>query len=110
MNALLGTHKVAVSSHPGRTKHYQTHYMTPSLMLCDCPGLVFPRLDVSLPMQASGGGFARRHVGGAGRRVCACWGSGPPPVQLILLNQLIKRGKNPPGHAQDLRPRVAGCP
>lgn len=40
-----------MSSHPGRTKHYQTHYMTPSLMLCDCPGLVFPRLDVALPLQ-----------------------------------------------------------
>lgn len=43
--------QVAVSSHPGRTKHYQTHYMTPLLMLCDCPGLVFPRLDVALPVQ-----------------------------------------------------------
>jgi ribosome biogenesis GTPase A len=51
LNALLGTHRVAVSSHPGRTKHYQTHYMVPRLMLCDCPGLVFPRLNVSLPMQ-----------------------------------------------------------
>jgi len=40
-----------VSSHPGRTKHYQTHYMTPGLMLCDCPGIVFPKLDVPLPVQ-----------------------------------------------------------
>jgi hypothetical protein len=51
LNALLGSHRVAVSSHPGRTKHYQTHYVCDRLVLCDCPGLVFPRLDVSLPMQ-----------------------------------------------------------
>ncbi|KAG1655269.1 hypothetical protein FOA52_007297 [Chlamydomonas sp. UWO 241] len=52
LNALLGSHRVAVSSHPGRTKHYQTHNMTDALMLCDCPGLVFPRAGVSLAMQA----------------------------------------------------------
>jgi hypothetical protein len=51
LNALLGSHRVAVSSHPGRTKHYQTHSMTDALMLCDCPGLVFPRAGVSLAMQ-----------------------------------------------------------
>lgn len=54
LNALLGSHRVAVSSHPGRTKHYQTHYASRRLVLCDCPGLVFPRLDVSLPMQVGG--------------------------------------------------------
>lgn len=54
MNALLGAHRVAVSSHPGRTKHYQTHLLTKRLMLCDCPGLVFPRLDVALPLQVRG--------------------------------------------------------
>lgn len=37
MNTLLGAHRVAVSSHPGRTKHYQTHVMVKDkLMLCDC--------------------------------------------------------------------------
>lgn len=36
-----------------RTKHYQTHLMTSHLMLCDCPGLVFPREGVALPMQVS---------------------------------------------------------
>ncbi|GFH16930.1 G domain-containing protein, partial [Haematococcus lacustris] len=41
----------------GRTKHYQTHFMAPGLMLCDCPGLVFPRVDVSLPMQILYGSF-----------------------------------------------------
>lgn len=53
--ALLGSHRVAVSSHPGRTKHFQTHWMTQRLVLCDVPGLVFPRLDVSLPMQVVSG-------------------------------------------------------
>ncbi|KXZ49319.1 hypothetical protein GPECTOR_22g913 [Gonium pectorale] len=57
MNALLGAKRVAVSSHPGRTKHYQTHVMCPGLMLCDCPGLVFPRLDVSLHMQVLFGSY-----------------------------------------------------
>ena len=33
---------VAVSATPGKTKHLQTHHITPQLRLCDCPGLVFP--------------------------------------------------------------------
>lgn len=53
MNALLGVKKMAVSSHPGRTKHYQTYYLTPEVMLCDCPGLVFPKLDVVHAQQVS---------------------------------------------------------
>ncbi|GAX80266.1 hypothetical protein CEUSTIGMA_g7704.t1 [Chlamydomonas eustigma] len=57
LNSLLGTHRVAVSSHPGRTKHYQTHFMTADLMLCDCPGLVFPRAGVPLPMQVLYGSY-----------------------------------------------------
>ena len=35
-------HRVSVSSTPGRTKHLQTFMLTDSIMLCDCPGLVFP--------------------------------------------------------------------
>ena len=42
INALLGEKKVNVSSTPGKTKHFQTIVLTPSLTLCDCPGLVFP--------------------------------------------------------------------
>jgi ribosome biogenesis GTPase A len=60
LNVLLGSHRVAVSSHPGRTKHLQTHYMTPQLMVCDCPGLVFPRYQVSLPMQVGRGRHLRQ--------------------------------------------------
>ncbi|KAG0335959.1 hypothetical protein BG004_008250 [Podila humilis] len=42
INALLGEHAVSVSSTPGKTKHFQTIHLTPSMILCDCPGLVFP--------------------------------------------------------------------
>ncbi|KAG0270407.1 hypothetical protein DFQ27_007559 [Actinomortierella ambigua] len=42
INALLGEHAVSVSSTPGKTKHFQTIHLTPTQILCDCPGLVFP--------------------------------------------------------------------
>lgn len=42
INTILQTKKVAVSATPGRTKHFQTLYVDKDLMLCDCPGLVFP--------------------------------------------------------------------
>ncbi|KAF9217243.1 hypothetical protein BGZ59_005580 [Podila verticillata] len=42
INALLGEHAVSVSATPGKTKHFQTIHLTPSMILCDCPGLVFP--------------------------------------------------------------------
>jgi large subunit GTPase 1 len=31
-----------VSETPGKTKHYQTLFVDDELLLCDCPGLVFP--------------------------------------------------------------------
>ena len=42
INALLGAKKVSVSATPGKTKHFQTLHLSPSLILCDCPGLVLP--------------------------------------------------------------------
>ncbi|KAL5014479.1 hypothetical protein ScPMuIL_008749 [Solemya velum] len=42
INAILQMKKVPVSATPGRTKHFQTLYVDSGLMLCDCPGLVFP--------------------------------------------------------------------
>ena len=49
INTLLGVSKsshgrvrVGVSSTPGKTKHFQTLFLSDKLMLCDCPGLVFP--------------------------------------------------------------------
>src|SRR6185369_6077431 len=40
--ALLGEKRVSVSSTHGKTKHFQTIYLTPSLLLFDCTVLVFP--------------------------------------------------------------------
>ena len=42
INSLMETKKTSVSATPGRTKHFQTLYLTNDIMLCDCPGLVFP--------------------------------------------------------------------
>ena len=49
INVLLGVSatshgavRVAVGATPGKTKHLQTVNLSDSLMLCDCPGLVFP--------------------------------------------------------------------
>ncbi|KAK1866977.1 hypothetical protein I4F81_009489 [Pyropia yezoensis] len=39
--------RVAVSATPGKTKHFQTMPMSPTLTLCDCPGLVFPNFSAS---------------------------------------------------------------
>ena len=35
---------VSTSRTPGHTKHFQTIFLTHSIRLCDCPGLVFPSL------------------------------------------------------------------
>lgn len=44
INAILGCKKVVVSATPGKTKHFQTLQIPNErrVMLCDCPGLVFP--------------------------------------------------------------------
>ncbi|CCX13723.1 hypothetical protein FPQ18DRAFT_139534 [Pyronema domesticum] len=42
INALMGAKKVSVSSTPGKTKHFQTLHLSDNIILCDCPGLVFP--------------------------------------------------------------------
>ena len=42
INALLGAKKVSVSATPGKTKHFQTLHLSDKVVLCDCPGLVFP--------------------------------------------------------------------
>ena len=47
INALLGEKKVSVSSTPGKTKHFQTIHLSPTILLCDCPGLVFPQFATS---------------------------------------------------------------
>lgn len=47
INALLGDKRVSVSSTPGKTKHFQTLHLSPSILLCDCPGLVFPQFTTT---------------------------------------------------------------
>lgn len=42
INALVGAKMVSVSSTPGKTKHFQTIHLSEDVLLCDCPGLVFP--------------------------------------------------------------------
>ncbi|XP_065221242.1 guanine nucleotide-binding protein-like 1 [Planococcus citri] len=42
MNAIIGKKVVSVSKTPGHTKHFQTIFLTPTVKVCDCPGLVFP--------------------------------------------------------------------
>jgi len=42
INALLSAKRTAVSATPGKTKHFQTFLIDRDMMLCDCPGLVFP--------------------------------------------------------------------
>lgn len=37
-----GKKVVSVSRTPGHTKHFQTIFLTKTVCLCDCPGLVFP--------------------------------------------------------------------
>ncbi|GFN77565.1 guanine nucleotide-binding protein-like 1 [Plakobranchus ocellatus] len=44
LNALVGKKVVSVSKSPGHTKHFQTIFLTPTVRLCDCPGLVFPSM------------------------------------------------------------------
>ncbi len=41
INALIRFKKVSVSQTPGKTKHFQTIPLD-DIVLCDCPGLVFP--------------------------------------------------------------------
>ncbi|KAG8448678.1 hypothetical protein GDO86_015671 [Hymenochirus boettgeri] len=44
INGLVGKKIVSVSRTPGHTKYFQTYYLTPTVRLCDCPGLIFPSL------------------------------------------------------------------
>lgn len=62
INGLVGRKVVSVSRTPGHTRYFQTYFLTPSVKLCDCPGLIFPSL---LPRQLQvccGGGGCGREV------------------------------------------------
>ncbi|KAG1219818.1 hypothetical protein G6F35_007176 [Rhizopus arrhizus] len=70
INALIGEKRVSVSSTPGKTKHFQTIHLTPSLVLCDCPGLVFPTFSSTKADQVCNGVLPidqlREHAGPCG--------------------------------------------
>lgn len=42
LNAIVGRKVASVSRTPGHTKHLQTWDLTPTVTICDSPGLVFP--------------------------------------------------------------------
>ncbi|RKP28127.1 hypothetical protein SYNPS1DRAFT_11664, partial [Syncephalis pseudoplumigaleata] len=44
INSVFGRTVVSASRTPGHTKHFQTLHLSPTLRLCDGPGLVFPSL------------------------------------------------------------------
>jgi ribosome biogenesis GTPase A len=52
LNSIVGHKVVSVSRTPGHTKHFQTIHLTPTVRLCDCPGLVFPSY-VDRPLQVN---------------------------------------------------------
>lgn len=44
INVLCNKKLVGVGARPGKTKNFQTIYLEKDLVLCDCPGLVFPSI------------------------------------------------------------------
>ena len=44
INVLCNKKLVGVGSRPGKTKNFQTIFLEKDLILCDCPGLVFPSI------------------------------------------------------------------
>lgn len=44
VNVLCGKKLVGVAARPGKTRNFQTIFLEENLVLCDCPGLVFPSI------------------------------------------------------------------
>jgi len=47
INAIFGSKKTAVAATPGKTKHFQTLNVSPTVCLCDCPGEWSHRSQIS---------------------------------------------------------------
>lgn len=62
INALMNKHVVSVRRTPGHTKHLQTIFLTDSVCLCDCPGLIFPRVAMPKALQVLCGLFPTSQV------------------------------------------------
>jgi large subunit GTPase 1 len=80
INALVGAKKVSVSATPGKTKHFQTLHLSERLLLCDCPGLVFPNFATTQADLVTHGVLpideCREYVGPAGlvaQRIPKTW-------------------------------------
>jgi len=57
INALKGRKMCSESRTPGHTKHRQTLYLNPTVVLADCPGLVYPACDIPKQLQVLCGIF-----------------------------------------------------
>lgn len=113
INSLLGEKKVSVSSTPGKTKHFQTINLSDKIILCDCPGLVFPQFattkadlvcDGVLPIDQ-----LREHVGPVSlvvRRIPKGVLEGMYGIKIDPLGS--EEGGDGSLHAEDLLIRYAG--
>jgi ribosome biogenesis GTPase A len=53
INVLCNKRLVGVGARPGKTKNFQTIFLDKDLILCDCPGLIFPSIVHSKPQMVS---------------------------------------------------------
>lgn len=53
----MGRKFCSESRTPGHTKHRQTLYINPTLVVADCPGLVFPAVNIPRELQVLCGIF-----------------------------------------------------
>ncbi|MCJ1247239.1 hypothetical protein MMC30_004453 [Trapelia coarctata] len=131
INALIGAKKVSVSSTPGKTKHFQTIHLSPEVILCDCPGLVFPNFATTKAELVCSGVLPidqlREFTGPAGlvaRRIPQSFfeaiygvkvytrpleegGTGIPTAEEILVAYAIARGFGKTGQGQPDESRAA---
>ena len=131
INALIGAKKVSVSATPGKTKHFQTIHLSPEVILCDCPGLVFPNFATTKAELVCNGILPidqlREFTGPAGlvaRRIPQAFfeatygvkvhtrpleegGTGIPTAEEILIAYAIARGFGKTGQGQPDESRAA---
>ncbi|MCJ1382878.1 hypothetical protein MMC17_005991 [Xylographa soralifera] len=131
INALIGAKKVSVSSTPGKTKHFQTIHLSPDVILCDCPGLVFPNFATTKAELVCSGILPidqlREFTGPAGlvaRRIPQAFfealygvkvhkrpleegGTGVPTAEEILIAYAVARGFAKTGQGQPDESRAA---
>lgn len=62
INALTGKKVLSVSRQPGHTKIVQPLKINATTVLCDCPGLIFPAVDIPRPLQVLAGLFPIPHT------------------------------------------------